>query len=106
MPQSLMLKKPWFCEDLQDLPELTLKKNALFNTQDWNAKVGNQEIPGETGKFGLEAHKEGGQRLTEFRQENALVTANTLFQQHKRGLTHEHRQMVNTEIRLIIFFAT
>ena len=66
MPQTPMLKKPWFCEDVQDLPELTLKNNALFNTQDWNAKVGNQEIPGVTGKFGLEAQKEAGQRLTEF----------------------------------------
>ena len=70
----------------------------------WNAKVVSQETPGVTGKFGLEMWNEAGQRLKEFCQENALVIANTLFQQHKRN-THGHHQMVNTEIRLIIFFA-
>ena len=63
---------------------LTPKKCVLFTTGDWNAKVGSQEIPGVTGKFGLGAQNEAGQRLTEFCQENALAIANTLFQQHKR----------------------
>jgi len=68
-----------FYEDLQDLLELTPKKDVLFNTGDWNAKVGSQEIPGVTGKFGLGVQNEAGQRLIELCQENALVTANTLF---------------------------
>ena len=75
-----------FYEDLQDLLELTPKKDVLFITGDWNAKVGSQETPGVTGKFGLGVQNEAGQRLTEFFQENALVIANTLFQQHKRRL--------------------
>ena len=75
-----------FYEDLQDLLELTPKKDVLFITGDWNAKVGSQEIPGITGKFGLGVQNEPGQRLTEFCQENALVIENTLFQQHKRTL--------------------
>ena len=94
-----------FYEDLQDFLELTTKKDVLFIIGDWNAKGGSQDIPGVTGKFGLGVHSEAGQRLTEFCQENALVTANTLFQQHKRDSTHGHHQMVNTKIRLIIFFA-
>ena len=73
-----------FYEDLQDLLKLTPKKDVLFITGDWNAKVGSQEIPGITGKFGLGVQNEAGQRLTHFCQENALVIANTLFQQHKR----------------------
>ena len=76
----------WFYEDLQDLLELTPPKNVLFIIRDWNAKVGNQEILGVIGKFGLGVQNEAGQRLTEFCQENALVTANTLFQHHKRRL--------------------
>ena len=76
----------WFYEDLQDLLELTPKKDILFIIGDWNAKVGSQEIPGVTGKFVLGVQHEAGQRLTEFCQENALVIANTLFQQHKRRL--------------------
>ena len=76
----------WFYEDLQYLLELTPPKYALFIIGDWNAKVGNQEIPGVTGKFDLGVQKEAGQRLTEFCQENALVIANTFFQQHKRSL--------------------
>ena len=76
----------WFYEDLQDLLELTPKKDVFFIIGDWNAKVGSPEIPGVTGKFGLGAQKEAGQRLTEFCLENALVIANTLFQQHKRRL--------------------
>ena len=75
-----------FYEDLQNLLELTPKKDVLFITGDWNAKAGSQEIPGVTGKFGLEVQNEAGQRLREFCQENALVIANTLFQQHKRKL--------------------
>ena len=75
-----------FYEDLQDLLELTPKKDVLFIIGDWNAKVGSQEIPGVTGKFGLGVQNEAGQRLTEFWQEKALVIANTLFQQHKRQL--------------------
>ena len=75
-----------FDEDLQDLLELTAKKDVLFNIGDWNAKGGSQEIPGVTGKFGLGIQNEAEQRLTEFSQENALVTAITLFQQHKRQL--------------------
>ena len=70
-------------EDLQDLLELTPKKDVLFITEDWNGKVGCQEIPGVTGKFGLGIQNEAGQRVTEFCQENALVIANTLFQQDK-----------------------
>ena len=76
----------WFYEDLQDLLELTPKKDILFIIGDWNAKVESQEIPGVTGKFGLGIWNEAGQRLTELSQENALVIANTLFQQHKRRL--------------------
>ena len=75
-----------FYEDLQDLIELTPKKDVLFIIGDWNAKVGNREISGVTGKFGLGVQKEAGQRLIEFSQENKLVTANTLFQQHKKRL--------------------
>ena len=70
----------------KDLLELTPKKDVLFVIGDWNAKVGNQETPGVTGKFGLGLQKEAGQRLTEFCQGNTLVIANTLFQQHKRKL--------------------
>ena len=73
----------WFYEDLQDLLELTPKKDVLFTIGDWNAKVGNQEIPEVTGKFGLGVQKEAGQRLTEFCQENPMVRANPLFHQHK-----------------------
>ena len=72
-----------FYEDLQDLLELTPKKDVLFIIGDWNAKVGSQEIPGITGKFG---QNEAGQKLTEFCQENTMVIANTLFQQHKRQI--------------------
>ena len=76
----------WFYEDLQDLLELTSPQNILFIIGDLNAKVGSQEIPGITDKFGLGVRNEAGQRLTEFCQENALVIANTLFQHHKRRL--------------------
>ena len=75
-----------FYEDLQDLLELTPKKDVLFIIGDWNAEVGSQEIPAVTGNFGLGVQNEAGQRLIEFCQENTLVIANTLFQQHKRRL--------------------
>ena len=80
----------WFYEDLPDILELTpkqeRKKKVLFIIGDWNAKVGSQETPGVTGKFGLGIRNEAGQRLIEFCQENTLVIANTLFQQHKGRL--------------------
>ena len=75
-----------FYEDLQDLLELKPKKDVLFIIGEWNTKVGSQETPGVTGKFGLGVQNEAGQRLIEFCQENILVIANTLFQQHKRRL--------------------
>ena len=75
-----------FYEDLQDLLELTPKKDILFSIGNWNAKVGSQETPGVTGKFGLGVQNDGGQRLIDFCQENTLVIANTVFQQHKRRL--------------------
>ena len=73
-------------EDLQDFLELIPPKDVLFIIGDWNAKVGGQETPGVTGKFGLGVQNEAGQRLTEFCQENTLAITNTLFQQHKRRL--------------------
>ena len=76
----------WFYEYLQDLLELTPKKDVLFIIGDWNSKVGSQESPGVTGKFGLGVQNEVGQRLIEFCQENTLVIVNTLFQQHKKRL--------------------
>ena len=76
----------WFYEDLQDLLEVTLKKDVLFIIGDWNAKVESQETPGVTSKFGLRIQNEAGQRLIEFCQEDTLAIANTLFQQHKRRL--------------------
>ena len=75
-----------FYEELQDLLELIPKKDVLFIIGDWHGKVGSQETPGATGKFGLGEQNEAGQKLIEFCQENALVIANTLFQQHKRRL--------------------
>ena len=75
-----------FYQDQQDLLELTPKKDVLFIVGDWNAKVRSQEIPGVTGKFGLGVQNEAGQRLIEFCQENALVVAKTLFQQHRKRL--------------------
>ena len=90
-----------FYEDLQDLLELTPKKDVLFIIGDWNAKVGSQETPGVTGKFGLGKRNEAGRRLIEFCQENALVIANTLFQQYKRrfytwtSLDGQHRNQID-----------
>jgi len=86
--ESVMLQKlklP-FCEDLHDLLEQSPKKDVLLIIRDWNAKVGSQEIPGVTAKFGHGVQNEARQRLIEFCQENTLVITNTLFQQHKRGL--------------------
>ena len=94
-----------FCEDLQDLLELTPQKDVLFIIGDWNAKVGSQETPGVTGKVGLGIQNEAEQRLIEFCQENSLLIANTLFQQHKRRLYTWTSPEVKTKIRLIIFFA-
>ena len=95
----------WFYEDLQDLLELTPKTDVLFIIGDWNAKVGSQETPGVTGKFGLGIQNEVGQRLIEFCQENALVIANTLFQQHKRRLYTWTSPDGQHQKQMIIFFA-
>ena len=84
-----------FYEDLQDLLELTQKTDVLFIIGDWNAKVGSQETPGVTGKFSLGMWNEAGQRLIEFCQDNVLVIANTLFQQHKRRLYTKSAQSPN-----------
>ena len=104
-----MLKKlklnGWFYEDLQDLLELTSPKDVLFIIGDWNAKARSQETPGVTGKFGLGLWNEAGQRLIGFCQENTPIIKNTLFQQHKRRLYTWTSPVVDTKIRLIIFFA-
>ena len=94
-----------FYDDLQDLLELTPSKDVLFIIGDWNAKVGSQETPGVTGKFGLGIQNEAGQRLIEFCQEKALVIVSTLFQQHKRRLYTWTSPDGQHQIRLIIFFA-
>ena len=93
-----------FYEYLQDHLELKSKKYVLFIIGYWNPKVGSQETPGVTGKFGLGVWNEAGQSLIEFCQENVLVIANTLFPQHKRRLYTWTSPDVNTKIRLIIFF--
>ena len=95
----------WLYKDLQDLLELTSKKDALFITGDCNVKERSQETPGVTGKFVLGVRNEAGQRLIEFCQENALVIANTLFQQHKRRLYTWTSPDGQYQIRLFIFFA-
>ena len=95
----------WFYEDLQDLSELTSKKDVLFIIGDWNAKVGSQETPGVTGKFGLGVRNEAGQRLIEFCRENTLVIATPSSNNTREDSTHGHHQMANNEITLIIFFA-
>ena len=84
-----------FYEDLQDLLELTSKKDTLFIIGDWNAKVGSQETPGVTGKFGLGIWNDAGQWLIEFCKENALVIANTLFQQHRTSPDGQHRNQID-----------
>ena len=83
-------------EDLQDLLELTPKKDVLFIIGDWNAKVGSQEIPGVTGKFGLQEQKAAEQGLTEFCQENALDTTNILSKNTRDDFAHRHHQMANS----------
>ena len=107
MPQPVMLKKLKLnvYEDLQDLLELTPKKDVLFIIGDWNTKVRSQEISGITGKFSLGVQNEAGQRLTEFCQKNTLVIATPSSNNTIEDSTHGHYQIVNTEIRLIIFFA-
>ena len=94
-----------FYEDLQDLLELTLNKDVFFIREVWNAKVGSQETPGVTGKFGLGIRNEAGQSLKEFCQENALVITNTSYNNTREDSTNGHHQLVNTEIRLILFSA-
>ena len=91
-------------ENLQDLLELTPQKDVLFIIGNWNAKVGSQETPGITGKFGLGIWNEAGQRLIEFCQENSLVIAIPSSNNTREDSTRRHQQMVNNEIRLIIFF--
>ena len=95
----------WFYEDLQDLQEQTPPKYVLITIGDWNAKVWSQEIPGVTGKFGLGVQNEAGKRLTEFGQKNALVITTPTFNSTREDSTHGHHQVVNTKIRLIMFFA-
>ena len=85
-PRAKQAEVEWFYDNLQDLLELTPKKDILFIIRDWNVKVGSQEIPGITGKFGLRVQNEAGQKLTEFCQENGLIITKILFQQHKRQL--------------------
>ena len=99
------VKVEQFYEDLQDLLKLTPPKDVLFTIGDWNAKVESQETPQVTGKFGLGVQNEAGQRLIEFCQVYALVIANTLFHNTSEDSTHGHHQMVNTAIKLTIFFA-
>ena len=94
-----------FYEDLQELLELTPKKDILFIIVDWNAKVGSQETPGVTGKFGLGVQNKAGQRLIEFCQENALVITTLSSNNTSEDSMHGHHQMVDTEIILIILFA-
>ena len=95
----------WFNGDLQKLLELTPPKDVFFITGNWNAKVGSQETPGVTRKFGFGVQNETGQRLTEFCQENALVIETLSSNNTREDSTHGHHQMVNNEIRMIIFIA-
>ena len=104
MPSSVMLKKLKFYEDLQDLLELTPQKDVLFIIRHWNAKVGSQETPGVTGKFGLGVQNEAGQRLKELPRERTGHSKH-LFPTTQEKTTQGHHHMVNAEIRLIIFFA-
>ena len=94
-----------FYEDLQDLLELTPQKDDLFTIGDWNAKVGSQETARVTGKFGLGIQNEAGQRLIKFCQENTLVIETPSSNNTREDSTHGHHQMVNTKIKLIVFFA-
>ena len=94
-----------FYEDLQDLLELTPQKDVLFITGDWNAKVGSQDTPGVTGKFGLGVQNEAGQRLTVLPREHTWSWQTPSSNNTREDSTHGHHQVVNTKIRLIIFFA-
>ena len=94
-----------FYEDLQDLLKLTPQKDVFFIIGDWKVKVGSQETPGVTGKFGFRVQNEAGQTLIEFCQEIKLVITNTSSNNTRDNSTHGNHQMVNIEIRLIIFFA-
>ena len=107
MPQPVTLKNLTLNGSVKrrDPLELTPKKDVLFIIGNWNAKVGSQETPGVTGKFGLEIWNEAGQRLIEFCQENALLIKTPSSNNTREDSTHGHHQMVNTEIRLIIFSA-
>ena len=104
-PTSNCEEAEWFYEDLQDLLELTPPKNVLFIIGDWNGKVGSQEITGVTGKFDLGIQNEAGQRLTEFCQRTHWSMQTPSSSNTREDSTHGHHQMVNTKIRLIIFFA-
>ena len=88
--------------DIHNLLEITLKKDVLFIIEDWNAKVGSQETPGVTGKFGLGIQNETGQRLIQFCHKNALVIANTLFNNTREDSTHGHHQMVQNQTDYIL----
>jgi len=109
MPRPLMPKKLKLNGSMKTTPSRTntkkRKKDVLFIIWDWNAKVGSQEIPGVTGKFGLGVQNEAGQRLPEFFQENTLVIATPSSNNTRGDSTHGHHQMVIIKIRLIIFFA-
>ena len=95
----------WFYEDLEDLLELTPKKDVLLIIGDWNAKLGSQEIPGVTGKFGLGVQNEAGQRLIRVLPRECTGHSKYPFPATREDSAHGHHQMVKTEIRLIIFFA-
>ena len=95
----------WFYEDLQDHLELTPPKNVLFSIGDWNAKVGSQELPGVTGKFGLGVQNEASQRLTVWSRECTGHSKHPVPNNTRENSTHGHHQMANIDIRLIIFFA-
>ena len=97
-------KVEWFNKDLQDLLELTSKTDVLFNIGDWNAKVGSQEIPGVTGKFGFGVQNEAVQRLVRVLPRERTGHSKRPLPKTQEKTTHKHHQMVNTEIRLIIFF--
>ena len=105
MPQLLMPKKLKSNSSTRPSRNNTQKSDVLFIIGDWNAKVGSQAIPGVTGKFGLGVQNEAGQSLIEFCQENTLVIATLSSNNTREDSTHGHHQMVNTNIRLILFFA-
>ena len=95
----------WFCDDLQDILELTPKKDIIFIIGDWNAKIGSQELLEVIGKFGFETTKWSSAKTNSFAKRTHGFIGHTLSQKTRYDSTHRHHQMVNTEIRLIIFFA-